>query len=124
MSDERLHFTGRTEEANTHSRASGSPTISPRLLNLHQGAAYMGVSYWSLRDYVLAGLVPVIELPALRPREGERPRKTLRRVLVDIRDLDAFIETRKNGCAPDSQTAAPQIAARKTRLNRRAVPAV
>jgi hypothetical protein len=69
--------------------------ITPRLLNVRQAAAYLGCSFWTARDYILQGLIPVVELPPLRPREGERPRKTLRRMLVDRADLDAFIERRK-----------------------------
>lgn len=70
-------------------------TIRPRLLNMRQAAAYLGCSFWTARDYILQGLIPVVELPPLRPREGDRPRKTLRRILVDRADLDAFIEARK-----------------------------
>jgi len=70
-------------------------TDGPRLLNLRQAAAYLGCSYWSVRDWCLAGLLPTVDLPPLRPREGERPRRTLRRVLIDRVDLDAFIEARK-----------------------------
>lgn len=69
--------------------------ITPRLLNMRQAAEYLGCSFWTARDYILQGLIPVVEMPPLRPREGERPRKTLRRVLVDRADLDAFIEARK-----------------------------
>jgi hypothetical protein len=69
--------------------------IAPRLLNMRQAAAYLGCSFWTARDYILQGLIPVVELPPLRPREGDRARKTLRRVLVDRADLDAFIESRK-----------------------------
>src|SRR5438034_424028 len=69
--------------------------ITPRLLNMRQAAEYLGCSFWTARDYVLQGLIPVVEMPPLRPREGERPRKTLRRILVDRADLDAFIEARK-----------------------------
>jgi hypothetical protein len=71
------------------------PTPAPRLLNLHAAANYLGVSFWTLRDWLLQGLIPVVELPALRPREGERSKKQLRRVLVDVRDLDTFVEGRK-----------------------------
>ena len=98
--------------------------ITPRLVDLRAGAVYLAVSYWTIRDYVLAGLLPVVELPPLRPREGERARKTLRRVLVDVRDLDAFIEARKRGCSQDIQSRAPQIEPEKTGLNRGAVPTV
>ena len=69
--------------------------ITPRLLNMREAAEYLGCSFWTARDYILQGLIPVVEMPPLRAREGERPRKTLRRVLVDRADLDAFIEARK-----------------------------
>ena len=69
--------------------------IRPRLLNVRQAAAYLGCSFWTARDYVLQGLIPVVDLPPLRAREGDRPRKTLRRVLIDRADLDDFIESRK-----------------------------
>jgi Helix-turn-helix domain len=69
--------------------------ITPRLLNVRQAAAYLGCSFWTARDYVLQGLIPVVEMPPLRAREGARQRKALRRVLIDRTDLDAFIESRK-----------------------------
>ena len=69
--------------------------ITPRLLNLRAGAAYLGVSCWTLRDWCLAGYLPTVDLPPLRPREGDRPKRSLRRVLVDREDLDKFIEARK-----------------------------
>jgi hypothetical protein len=69
--------------------------IRPRLLNMRQAAAYLGCSFWTARDYVLQGLIPAVDMPPLRPRPGDRQRKTLRRVLVDRADLDAFIESRK-----------------------------
>ena len=31
----------------------------PRLLNMRQVAAYMGCSFWTARDYILQGLIPV-----------------------------------------------------------------
>ena len=69
--------------------------ITPRLLNMRQAAAYLGCSFWTVRDYVLQGLIPVVDMPPLRPREGDRQRKALRRVLIDRADLDAFVESRK-----------------------------
>jgi len=69
--------------------------VKPRLLNMRQAAEYLGCSFWTARDYILQGLIPVVDMPPLRPREGDRQRKTLRRVLVDRNDLDAFIESRK-----------------------------
>jgi hypothetical protein len=65
-------------------------------MDMRAAAAYLGgLSYWTVRDYILAELIPVVKLPALRPREGERSRKTLRRVLIDRADLDTFIEETK-----------------------------
>lgn len=105
------------------SKPSGSSVaVAPRLLNLRQAGAYLSLSYWSLRDYVLAGLIPVVELPPLRPREGERARTTLRRVLVDREDLDRFIESRKRGTAQDVQSRARKDEAANTRANRATVP--
>ena len=75
--------------------ATSAESITPRLLNMRQAAAYLGCSYWTARDYVLQGLIPVVDMPPLRAREGDRQRKTLRRVLIDRADLDAFIESRK-----------------------------
>jgi hypothetical protein len=79
---------------------------APRLLNLHQAADYLGVSYWSVRDYVLADLIPTVALPALRPREGAQAGKTLRRVLIDREDLDAFVAGCKHSPA-GAPSAAP-----------------
>ena len=75
--------------------AQPAERVKPRLLNMRQAAEYLGCSFWTARDYILQGLIPVVELPPLRAREGDRQRKTLRRVLVDRGDLDAFIESRK-----------------------------
>jgi hypothetical protein len=69
-----------------------APEIFPRLMDLHHAAAYFGCSYWTMRDYALQGLVKVVELPALRAREGDRQRKSLRRVLIDRVDLDVLID--------------------------------
>lgn len=91
---------------------------------MQDAAAYLGCSFWSVRDWILAGLIPTVNLPPLRPREGERPRQTLRRVLVDRADLDAFIEARKSGGAPDVQSRARPIEAGNTGPNRATVPAL
>jgi hypothetical protein len=86
--------------------------MNPRLLNLRQGAHYLGVSFWTIRDYVLAGYIPSVQLPPLRPREGDRDRLTLRRVLVDVRDLDAFVDGRKSA-ASAGPTVSPDYVKRR-----------
>lgn len=81
--------------SNKDHEATSAERITPRLLNMRQAAAYLGCSFWTARDYVLQGLIPVVDMPPLRAREGDRQRKALRRVLIDRADLDAFIESRK-----------------------------
>ena len=68
---------------------------TPRLLSMRQAAAYLGCSFWTARDYVLQGLIPSVDMPPLAPRPGSRRRKTLRRVLIDRADLDAFVASRR-----------------------------
>jgi hypothetical protein len=81
--------------------------LPPRLLTLKQGAAYVGVSYWTLRDLVLNGTVPAVRVPSGRITSGRNhgekrqtrvlvsatdPRlRSLRKVLVDRLDLDRLI---------------------------------
>jgi hypothetical protein len=101
-------------------QSSTTPGPSPRLLNLRQAAVVLGVSFWSVRDYVLAGLLPSVQLPALRPREGDRPKQSLRRVLVDVEDLDAFITRHKAIQSGDVQSREPAI----SRTNSRALSPV
>lgn len=62
---------------------------------MRAAAKYVGCSFWTLRDYVLQGLFPVVRMPPLLARKGDRQRKALRRVLIDRTDLDTFVEARK-----------------------------
>jgi hypothetical protein len=64
---------------------------SVRVLNLSKAAEYLGVSYWTMRDLVQAGIIATVKIPSVRAGDG-RP---IRRILVDIRDLDAFISGNK-----------------------------
>jgi hypothetical protein len=84
-----------TRHSSKDLEAMSAGRITPRLLNMRQAAAYLGCSFWTARDYVLQGLIPVVDMPPLRAREDDRQRKALRRVLIDRADLDAFIESRK-----------------------------
>jgi excisionase family DNA binding protein len=58
-------------------------------VSLTQAAAYLGVSKWTVRDWISAGDLPAVKLPA----RGDQER--LRRVLVDVQDLDRLIEQSK-----------------------------
>ena len=79
----------------TDTNTDAAPTEKPRLLSMRQAAAYLGCSFWTARDYVIQGLIPSVDMPPLAPRPGSRRRKTLRRVLIDRADLDAFIASRR-----------------------------
>jgi excisionase family DNA binding protein len=63
----------------------------PRLLDLKAAATYLGLSYWTVRDLVIAGRLPSVKIPC--PRSGDG--RSIRRILVDRHDLDAFIEQSK-----------------------------
>ena len=69
--------------------------VYPRLFSMRESAKYLSVSFWTVRDYVLAGLIPIVQMPPLRPREGDRAKQQLRRVLIDRQDLDHFIDRRQ-----------------------------
>lgn len=63
--------------------------IPARILDVRAAACYLGVSAWTLRDYVAAGILKRVRLPL--PNGGE-----LRRLLFDRRDLDALVEASKS----------------------------
>ena len=63
-------------------------TVTPRLLDIEAAALYLGgVSPWTLRALIADGHLHPVRLPSVRHR-GE----TGRRLLLDVRDLDAAIE--------------------------------
>lgn len=68
----------------------------PRLLSLEQAGAYLGVSAWTVREWVNDGSLPIVE--ARRPRTASalkhRPAgANLRRLLVDRHDLDVLADS-------------------------------
>jgi len=83
-----------------------------RLLTLKQGAEYLGISYWTMRDLVLNGTVPAVRVPSGRITSGRNHRhkrqsrvlvpstdprvRSLRKVLVDRVDLDRLIQSWKD----------------------------
>jgi hypothetical protein len=56
-----------------------------RLLDDREGAPYLGISRSQFRALMAAGVIPRVEVP------GEDGRM-LRRLLVDVRDLDQLVE--------------------------------
>src|ERR1700709_2015213 len=71
----------------------GSTPPGARLMDRRTAAAYLGCSYWTLRDLALNGHVPIVRIPSPRARDG----RALRRILSDSRDLDLLIERWKEG---------------------------
>ena len=55
--------------------------LPPRLLSYQAATAYLSLSYWSVRHMVVEGQIPHI--------------KTGKRVLIDVKDLDEWIEKHK-----------------------------
>jgi hypothetical protein len=94
-----IDFKGETEDA----QDIESCAFPPRLMNLHDAAKYLGISYWTLRDYIADGLIPRVNLPCSRRRrkDGVVVRRAgdieARRIYVDRTDLDALIDRSKNG---------------------------
>jgi hypothetical protein len=64
--------------------------VSPRLLDLHTAAAYLGVSEWTVRELEQQGILSRVRIPL--PNHGE-----LRKLLFDKTDLDRLIEAWKDG---------------------------
>jgi excisionase family DNA binding protein len=56
-------------------------TIPKRLYSLKEASTYLGRSVWALREMLWAGKMPYV-------RDG-------RRILLDIEDMDAWIEKNK-----------------------------
>src|SRR5262245_44624861 len=81
-------------------RTKDATAFEPRLLSLTEAGRYLSVSYWQVRDYVLSGVVPHVSLPCsfVQVRKAGKvyrspapPGTTIKRILVDRRDLDVLI---------------------------------
>ena len=64
--------------------------ISPRLLDVEGAAVYLSLSTWSIRDLIGCGKIPVVKIP-----HPWKVGKHMDRVLIDVRELDAFIDALK-----------------------------
>ena len=58
---------------------AGAPRV--RLLTLQQASAYLGVSSWTVRELIWRGRLPAVRIT--------------RKIHLDLRDLDQFIEQAK-----------------------------
>jgi hypothetical protein len=60
--------------------------VAARLVDVDGAAAYLGgVSTWTVRDLIASGRLPRVRLPLAGDRE-------VRRLLIDVRDLDRLID--------------------------------
>ena len=79
-------------------RSRGEPSDKPllpgvvRLLSLPEAARYLGLSWWTTRELVLGGTIPAVRLPAPRATDG----RMLRRILIDVTDLERLINKWKD----------------------------
>jgi hypothetical protein len=64
-------------------------TITPRLVDVADAGRYVAVSPWTIRDLIASGTLRPVRLPGAGGRD-------LRRVLLDLRDLDALVERSKD----------------------------
>ena len=67
-------------------------------MDLRTTAAYLGCSYWTLRDLVVSGHVTAVRIPSPRANDG----RAMRRILIDTRDLDTLIERWKEVNDPNA----------------------
>ena len=55
--------------------------IEPRLFSQQEAAAYLGISYWTIRDLVFRKELSFVKIG--------------RRILIDRQDLDAYLDRSK-----------------------------
>jgi hypothetical protein len=80
-------------------RTEQGPVIAPRCLDREQAAAYVGVSVDLIDRLIHTGALPVVRLPVQRSRNtGRGVQGVNRRILLDVRDLDALVEKSKETC--------------------------
>ncbi|HWP34499.1 MAG TPA: hypothetical protein VNM66_02785 [Thermodesulfobacteriota bacterium] len=72
-----------------------APARWPRLVDLEGAAEYLSVSPWTIKQWVAAGVLRPISLPAVERQR--RRRQGLRRVLLDRLALDALVEASREG---------------------------
>ena len=78
----------RAEKAGALANIAVAP-LTPRLLDLHGAAVYLGLSEWTIRDLEAAGTVLRVRIPLAN--DGE-----LRKLLFDRDDLDRLIQDWKD----------------------------
>jgi predicted DNA-binding transcriptional regulator AlpA len=86
------------QEAVVPHRLKATVAAWPRLLSVEQAAQYLGISFWTVREFINDKSIKAVPLPrpeTLRQRERRTLGDTVRRLLIDRHDLDALVETWK-----------------------------
>ena len=84
----------KSETGRAHDAKSGALHFVPRLMDMHTAGVYTGTSYWTVRQAVQHGLIPVVQWPG---EDGE----PIRRVLLDRKDIDEFVDSLTRNRRPD-----------------------
>ena len=66
-----------------------------RLVDKDVAAQYLGISVDTVERLIHTGQLPIVKLPVERAKNGDGQVGASRRVLIDVRDLDALIERSK-----------------------------
>jgi hypothetical protein len=92
--------------ARTKEEPAAVDLITPRLLTLVQAARYSSFSYWTIRDLVISGRLPRVQLPRsfaqAKARDGSVVRlpvkdgSSMRAIRIDRQDLDRLIDSCKS----------------------------
>jgi hypothetical protein len=67
--------------------------IQARLVGLEDAGRFLGISSWTIRDYVAAGILEPVRLPGKHGYASAR-------LLLDVRDLEALVTAGKGLAAP------------------------
>ena len=73
--------------------------LRPRLVDLEGAAAYLAVKPWNVRELIRLKLLPRVAVPLGPDRRGRRADGRLRKVLIDVADLDRLVDAWKDGPA-------------------------
>ena len=79
-----------------HAESIHVTPISPRLLDVGGAATYLSLSTWTIRDLIQAGHLQPVRLPVAIAGTA----RTMRRIRLCVRELDAFIDRCKADAAP------------------------
>jgi hypothetical protein len=101
-----------TAGARSETRAN-DPSVDGRLLDVGAAARYLATSRNTVQRLIYSGALPVVRLPVQRTKHGLDPGGLSRRVLIDVRDLDALIDQHKEIRGDGETTPLPRTTVRR-----------